>query len=181
MGSSSALGRSSMRILCLSALVCMAGSFVCTPLQCRRAARTMQHVICADNNNVDELQSLAEERALLEKRLMDAEELKALVEEREALTRKLTSLEEKLDALDGPGPSPTLEELRPKGPGEILGGLPWWAPIALGWILAPQLGLGTPTLPDNIFAPPTEQQQRQMLREERSLVSPNIQSQLYGR
>ena len=179
-----------LRIAVLAVLVCAVGSFTVgtRPLQWQRASvaspyATRQRVPAprASTDNDVELQSLAKERAELEKRLRDTEELKALVEEREALTRKLTSLEEKLDALDGPGPSPTLEELRPKGFGEILGGLPWWTPIALGWILAPQLGFGTPTLPDNIFAPPTEQQQRQMLREERSLVSPDIQKELYGR
>jgi len=138
---------------------------------------------------VDELQKLVTERESLEKRLRDAQELEALRKERQELEQKLATLLELERTLNGPDASPEKlqptgannDEPQPVGFGGLLGGLPWWFPIAIGWFLAPQL-FGTPSaIPDNIFSPPSEQQERQMLREERSLVSPNVQRELYGR
>ena len=71
-----------------------------------------------------------------------------------------------------------LEDLRPKGPMAILSGLPWWFPLAIGWFLAPAL----PTSPLNdIFSTPTPQQERQILREERSMFSDQLENELYGK
>ena len=81
-----------------------------------------------------------------------------------------------VDIPDGATP----ESLRPKGPGGILAGLPWWFPLALGWLLAP--GLPQSPLADiDIFKAPTAQQERQILREERAIISEQVKDDLYGR
>ena len=74
----------------------------------------------------------------------------------------------------------TLSDLRPAGPGAILSGLPWWAPLAIGWFLAPALP-ESPLTGMDIFAAPTAQQERQIRLEERSLVSDRIEKELYGK
>lgn len=74
----------------------------------------------------------------------------------------------------------SLEDIRPKGPGALLSGLPWWAPLAIGWLLAPNV-LPPDMLPDDIFAAPTAREERQLLREERAIVSDSVERELYGR
>ena len=80
------------------------------------------------------------------------------------------------------------KRLLPKGPGDILASLPWWFPIALGWILAPDIfGLGgqtPPSLPDDIFSGSeglTAREERQLLREEASMFSEETVKDLYGK
>ena len=72
----------------------------------------------------------------------------------------------------------SLEEIRPKGPMAILSGLPWWFPLAVGWLLAPQV-MPEGTM-DNIFAAPTARESRNMLRDERALASDRVEKELYG-
>ena len=71
-----------------------------------------------------------------------------------------------------------LEDIRPKGISSLLQGLPWWFPLAVGWILAPALP-ESPLAQMDIFTAPTAQQERQILREERALVSDRIEAELY--
>lgn len=75
----------------------------------------------------------------------------------------------------------TAADLRPGGIGGVLSGLPVWFPFAIGWFLAPQMGVEMPSMPSDIFAAPTAQQERQILREERSIVSDRVERELYGR
>ena len=72
------------------------------------------------------------------------------------------------------------QDMRAKGPLALLSGLPWWFPVAIGWLLAPQV-VPEGMLPDDIFAAPTAQQERTMLRDERSLASDMVERELYGR
>lgn len=72
----------------------------------------------------------------------------------------------------------TLADLQPKGIGGILSGLPWWFPLAIGWFLAPNLGV---QLPEDIFRAPTAAQERQILRDERSMFSDELERELYGK
>lgn len=81
-----------------------------------------------------------------------------------------------VDIPDGGTPG----SLRPKGPGGILAGLPWWFPFALGWLLAPSLPQ-SPLADLDIFSAPTTQQEKQILRDERSIISQGVQDELYGR
>ena len=67
-----------------------------------------------------------------------------------------------------------------KGPGAILSGLPWWAPLAIGWFLAPAMP-ESPLTGIDIFAAPTARQERQIRLEERSLVSDRVEMELYGK
>ena len=80
-----------------------------------------------------------------------------------------------VDIPDGGTPG----SLRPKGPGGILAGLPWWFPFALGWLLAPSLPQ-SPLADLDIFSAPTTQQEKQILRDERSIISQGVQDELYG-
>jgi hypothetical protein len=78
----------------------------------------------------------------------------------------------------------------------LLGGLPWWFPLAIGWLIAPNFGLDggaggdgpvpTTVVPEDIFSPPTVRQERQILREERSVFQDReenirLEQELYGR
>mgnify|MGYP001189255596 CR=1 FL=1 len=76
----------------------------------------------------------------------------------------------------------SLKDMPPKGPGAILSGLPWWFPLAIGWFLAPAV----PASPlQDIFAAPTAQQEKQLLREERAVIADPVREkalerELYG-
>ena len=104
------------------------------------------------------------------------------------------------DPKRGGGPSPANgKDGQPDKPkvgllAGLLGGLPWWFPLAIGWVLAPNLGLNgggdnslpTTVVPEDIFSPPTVRQERQILREERSVFQDRqenikLEQELYGK